>query len=234
MTEQTTTTAASTSHHAATEAALQREIDGAPLFVRALMRTDRDKRTRWAAYGLPPVPPLTSFPDYTAAADKRRDIALARTASEKELRKAITAISRGMAALRDDETDRQARDIIAGRSEEAFEGFEELKAQVARLTQRVKAYNEALRMQDEAVATIRSERSIDAAEVVAPAHREAVAGIADAIAQLRTALDREEAARAVATQAGYDGRLPNFAVHGIFGQSSQLDDTERRAREYVR
>lgn len=231
MTEHTATTAGSTS---ATEASLQREIDGAPLFVRALMRADPDKKKRWAAYGLPPLPPLTSFPDYTVAAAKRRDIALARTASEEELRKAITAISRGMAALRDDETDQQARDIIAGRPEEAFDGFEELKAQVARLTQRVKAYNEALRMQDEAVATIRSERSIDAAEVLAPAHREAVAAVADAIAQLRTALDREEAMRAVATQEGYDGRLPNFAVHGIFGLSSQLDDTERRAREYVR
>jgi len=218
----------------ATELSLQREMDDAPILARALMRTDRDKKVRWAAYGLPPVPPLTSFADYTAAADKRRDLALARTASEKDLRQAVTAIARGMAALRDDDTERQAQDILAGRPEEAFEGFEELKAQVARLTQRVKAYAHALRMQDEVVATIRSERSIDAADLIAPVHHESVAEIADAIAQLRNAFDREEAVRAVATQAGYDNRLPSFAEYGIFNGSSQLNDTERRAREYVR
>lgn len=202
--------------------------------VRSWERMARDQKTRWATYGLPAITPLTSFADFAAAATKRRDLAVARTACEKDLRKAVTAIARGMAGRNDDETERQARDILDGRPEEAFEGFEELRSQVARLTQRVKSYGQAIRMQDEAVATIRSERSIDAAEAMASAHRAAVAAIADAITQLREAFDREDAARTLVTDAGYDARLPVFAAGPLMRPGNQLDNIERQAREYIR
>lgn len=204
------------------------------LYLRAMARSARDTSTRWATYRLPTITPLASFSDYATEAAKRHDLAVDRTKHEKELTKAITAIARGMAARQDDETTRQADAILEGRPDEAFEGFEELKSQVARLTQKVKAYSQAVTRQDEVVATIRSDRSLDAAEMMAPAHQAAVLAIADAIASLREAFDREEAARASVTQAGYDARLPSFACAGIFGQNGRLDDVELRARDYVR
>lgn len=205
-----------------------------PLFVRAMARAAHDTKTRWETYGLPTVTPLAQFADYAEAAKKRRELAIERTAVGKELEETITAITRGMVARNDDETDRQARAILAGQLEEAFEGFEELRGKQARLTERLKSYAKAVAMQDEVVATIRSERSIDAAEVMAQAHRAAVVAIGDAIAQLREAFDREEAARTRVTQAGYDARLPVFAPGNAMRPGGQLDEIQRRAREYAR
>lgn len=213
---------------------IEREDANEPLFLRSMTRMAKETLARWATYRLPNVTPLASFADYAAAAKKRADIAIARSEHEKELSKAITAITRGFAARQDDETERHAQAILAGRGNEAFEGFEELKSQQARLSQHVKAYASALRGQDEIVATIRSERSIDAAETMSPAHHEAVTAIATAIAQLREAFDREEAARTLVTNAGYDARLPSFASGTTMRPGGQLDEIERRAREYVR
>jgi len=232
-TENTMTTTATLAPHAAANT-LDDEDANEPLFLRSMARAARATIGRWATYRLPTVTPLANFADYAAAAEKRRLLAVDRTASEKELNKAVTAITRGMAARQDDETDRHAQAILDGRAAEAFEGFEELKSQVARLSQRVKAYAKALRMQDETVATIRSERSIDAAETMAPAHRDAVTAIAVAIAQLREAFDKEEAARTLVTNAGYDARLPSFAPGNSMRVGGPLDEIERRAREYVR
>jgi hypothetical protein len=204
------------------------------LMERAMARAARDIKTRWSSYDLPTVTPLSSFADFSAAAAKRREVAIERSACEKELSKAVTAIARGMAARRDEETDRQARDILDGRPEEAFVGFEELRTQVARLTQRQKAYCEALRIQDEHLATIRSERSIDAAASMSAVHRDAAGAIAEAVSQLRIALDREEAIRVSVTQAGYDARLPNFAMPNLFGNNGRFDELERLTREYAR
>ncbi len=209
-------------------------VDDTPLFVRVIVNGARDTKTRWAAYDLPPVTPLDAFADYVEAATKRREIALENSKCVKDLDKAVTAIARGFAAIRDEETSRQADDILAGRKEEAFQGFEELRAQQARLTQRLKAYGEALRRQDEVVAAIKSERSIDAAEIMAPTHRDAVKAISDALVQLRLALDREEAVRAAVVDEGYDARLPSFSCGGIFGLNGRLEELDRLSREYVR
>jgi hypothetical protein len=204
-----------------------------PLFVRSMRRVARETVARWATYRLPNVTPLASFADYAAAANKRREIAIERSANEKELSATVTAITRGFVAREEDETERHAQAILDGRANEAFEGFEELKSQQARLTRQLKAYVVAIRTQDEAIAAIRSERSIDAAETMVPAHRDAVTAIASAIRQLREAFDREEATRTLVTNAGYDSRLPSFGSGAIM-QGGHLEDIERRAHEYIR
>lgn len=206
----------------------------APLFLKAILRDNDRKAARWATYQLPALTPLASFADYADASAKRRKIALERTAIEKELNKAVTSIAVGMAGRQDDETERQASAILDGRPDEAFEGFEELNSQVARLRQQLKGYAQALRLQDEVVAGIKSERSIDAAASMESAHRDAVRSIAVAIGQLREAFDREEACRTIVAQAGYDDRLPQIAPGRLFRPGEQLDDIERRASEYAR
>ncbi|WP_156363608.1 hypothetical protein [Sphingomonas sp. Leaf357] len=205
-----------------------------PWTLRALKRGERETLLRWSKYRLPNVTPLASFADYAAAAEKRADIARARSVSETELRKAVTEIARGIAARQEDQTAKQAQAILDGRANEAFEGFEELKSQQARLSQQLKVYGVALRTQEGVVAEIRSERSIDAADAMRPAHQAAVADIAVAVAQLREAFDREEAARTLVTKAGYDARLPSFSPGTAMRQGGQLDEIERRAREYTR
>lgn len=206
----------------------------ASIMERAIGEAERARSTRHAAYDLPTITPLAEFADYQSARTKRAELATAASAIGAELAATQTAIARGFAALREDETTRQARDLIAGRSSEAFQGFEELRVRVARLTQQSVAYGEAVRMQDEIVATIRSERSIDAAEAMQGAHKSAVAAIAEAIAQLRVAFDREEAARLAVKRAGYDARLPSFVQYGLLGTGSQLDRIEEQARHYGR
>ena len=69
------------------------------LMERAMARAARDIKTRWSSYDLPTVTPLSSFADFSAAAAKRREVAIERSACEKELSKAVTAIARGMAAM---------------------------------------------------------------------------------------------------------------------------------------
>lgn len=233
MMEVLTTTNVAAALANATTAALYSEDTYESRVERSRVSRAQELRARWATYRLPVVTPLPSFADFAAAAKKRADLAIERSVCEKDLSKAVTAISRGMAARRDEETDRQAIEILAGRTDEAFEGFEDLKAQVARLTQRGKAYAKALNMQDEVVATIRSERSIDASEAMASSHRDAVSAIADAIGQLRTAFDREDACRTLVREAGYDDRLPNFAPGAVLRPGAALDELERRAREYL-
>ena len=198
-------------------------------------RARAERRQRWASYNLPAVTPLASFADYTAAAEKRRHLALDRTADAEELERANTAFARGMAARHDDETERQVQAVMAGRPDEAFEGFEELRAQITRLRQNVKVKAIAVGRQDEVIATIRSERSIDANETMIPAHRDAVAAIVAAITQLREAFDREEAVRSHVRDAGYENRLPQFGPSdGILRPGGEFGIIEHRAREYLR
>ncbi|WP_156359846.1 hypothetical protein [Sphingomonas sp. Leaf10] len=209
------------------------DIDAdSPILTRAIVREGQQMAARWATYQLPAITPLASFADYADASAKRRAIALERTDIEKELNKAVTSIAVGMAGRQDDETERQARAILEGRPHEAFEGFEELNSQVARLRQKLKGYAQALRRQDEVVADIKSERSIDAAAAMEAAHRDAVRSIAAAIGLLREAFDREEACRTLVTQAGYDDRLPNFAGGRLIRGNEMVADIERRATEY--
>lgn len=230
-------------NNAATAAASPSEASATPvrdhsdvsLLVRDMAQADRQRQAGLAAYKLPTITPLSSFADYAAAAAKRYELATTLSATHRELQETVTAISRGFAANRDSETDRQAKDLLAGKPEEAFDGFEELNSQRARLHQRAKAYNRAVAMQDEIIAGIRSDRSIDAAEVMSEAHRDAVAGIADAIARLREACHREQAARTAVVAGGYDDRLPHMGLMShLLGPVGQLDAAESRAREYLR
>lgn len=200
----------------------------------SMKKLDDERKARWETYDLPSVTPISTFADYAAAIAWRSSLAQARANDLLELSKATTAISRGFAARQDDETERKVQAVMAGRPNEAFDGFEELNGKVARLRDSTTIQSIAVSRQDETIATIRSERSIDAAEAMAPAHRDAVAAIVAAIAQLRVAFDREEAARSKVKDAGYDDRLTNFGSGNLLRVGSQLNEIERRAVEYSR
>lgn len=203
-----------------------------PIFVRAIVQEGQRTAARWARYDLPAVTPLTSFPDFAEASAKRAKIAVKRTEVFNELNAAITAYSAGWSTHQDEQTERQANAILNERSDEAFEGLDELNARIAKLRQKLAGYVRALQIQDEVVASIKSERSIDAAAAMEAAHRDAVRSIATAIAMLREAFDREEACRTQVVQGGYDGRLPSFAAGRILRGNEEVHDIERRAIEY--
>ncbi|WP_271299649.1 hypothetical protein [Sphingomonas sp. CV7422] len=172
--------------------------------------------------------PLAEHPDYAELAVKHLRIGTRRAELSRELSETITSIARGMSAYNKHRIDRQAQAIIDGVEADPFQGFEELRSRQTRLENEVRSHVRAQAQVWSDMETMRSERSIDAAEAVRPAHMSIASVIADACATLQEALRLETAIHDVAKDAGYDDRLRN--LQGI----ANLAELESRARECAR
>jgi hypothetical protein len=187
-------------------------------------KLERDEVKERFAIG---VVPLVEHEDYAVLAAKHLRIGTRRAELDRELRETITALARGMAAYNKHRVEHQAQAVIDGVDGNTFQGFEEMRSRQVRLENEVSIHSQALRQLWPEMETIKSERSIDAAESARPAHTKVVGVIADACATLLKALRDEALIREVVTDAGFDSRLP------IFQGIKDIAELESRAREYA-
>jgi hypothetical protein len=219
---------------ASTQSDIDREASDELANTRRIQRLDSASRRRKQEidavkerFGIDLVP-LAEHSDYAELAAKHLRIGTRRAELSRELSETITSIARGMSAYNKHRIERQAQAIIEGVETEAFQGFEELRTRQARLESEVRSHVKAQGQVWSEMETMRSERSIDAAEAVRPAHMSIAAVIADACATVQEALRLEVAIRDAAKDAGYDDRLRN--LQGI----ASLAELESRARECAR
>jgi hypothetical protein len=174
------------------------------------------------------IEPLAHHDDYAKLAAKHLEIGTRMAKLDQEQNDTVTAIARGMASFNKNKIEHQAQSIIDGATEEAFQGFEEMKSRSARLESEVKAHSQALGMLRAQMDSIKADRSIDVTEAVRAAHTRAVTSISEACATLLKALRDEALIREIVTHAGYDNRLPGFQ------SINDIAELEIRARNYAR
>lgn len=172
--------------------------------------------------------PLAKYPEYAEFAAKHLRLRTRRAELSRELSETITSIARGTASYNKHRLERLTQKIIDGADTDVFEGFEELRARQVRLENEVRSHFKAQGQVWSEIETMRSERSIDAAEAVRPVHMSIVAVIADACATLQEAPRSETAIHDVLKDAGYDNRLRNLQ------EIDSLAELESRARECAR
>lgn len=169
--------------------------------------------------------PLGEHEDYAKLAATHLRIGTRQAELDRELVETNTSLARGMSAYNKNQVEHQAQAVIDGDESGAFQGFEELRSRQARLESELRSHAEALGTIRAKMLAMRSERSIDAAEAVRPAHRSVAAAIAEACVTLREALQMETAIHDILKEAGFDDRLRN--LQGI----SDVAELESRAWE---
>lgn len=186
------------------------------------------------------VRPLSEDGEFAKASAKYRRIRERSTELAIELREIETQIARQFVDQNKigDETDMHARRIVdedLGDVGKPFPEFEALAQRAARLRAHLAAYGKARAMQRATLDEIKSERSIDAAEILRSEHRAAVGGIAAAIASLRSAIENETRIRDQLISAGYDARLPTFnpGIDLRPAPASPIGNLERKALTYA-